>query len=53
MAGGCHCARDSGAAIETAGFRVEQVRSFGLGPAWGITYPHLLGRARAPAGHGG
>jgi ubiquinone/menaquinone biosynthesis C-methylase UbiE len=50
IAGGCHCARDSGAAIEAAGFRIEQVRSFGLGPAWGITYPHVLGRARAAAG---
>jgi len=47
VAGGCHCARDTLAAIETAGFEVERVRDFGLGPAWGITHPHMLGVARA------
>ncbi|MGH2761654.1 MAG: class I SAM-dependent methyltransferase [Thermoleophilaceae bacterium] len=46
LAGGCHCARDAVAAIEAAGFRVERVRDFGLGPSWGITYPHVLGTAR-------
>jgi hypothetical protein len=51
LAGGCHCARDTVAAIESAGFRIEQVSTFGLGPSWGITYPHALGRARAPASH--
>jgi ubiquinone/menaquinone biosynthesis C-methylase UbiE len=53
IAGGCHCARDSATAIESAGFRIEQVRSFGLGPGWGITYPHVLGRARGTADHAG
>jgi ubiquinone/menaquinone biosynthesis C-methylase UbiE len=50
LAGGCHSARDTASAIESAGFRIEQVRSFGLGPTWGITYPHILGLARAPQG---
>jgi SAM-dependent methyltransferase len=45
LAGGCHCARDTLSAIESAGFRIESVRNFGLGPSWGITHPHVLGRA--------
>jgi len=47
MAGGCHCARNTVAAIEAAGFEIESVRDFGLGPSWGITYPHVIGVARA------
>jgi hypothetical protein len=35
------------AAIETAGFRLEEIRSFDLGPAWLHTNPHVIGRARA------
>jgi ubiquinone/menaquinone biosynthesis C-methylase UbiE len=46
IAGGCHCARDTLKEIESAGFEIEAVRSFGLGPAWGITYPHVIGTAR-------
>jgi ubiquinone/menaquinone biosynthesis C-methylase UbiE len=46
MAGGCHCARNTVAAIEAAGFKVESVRDFGLGPSWGITHPHVIGVAR-------
>ena len=46
--GGCHCARDTVAAIEADGFRVERVRSFDLGPAWIVTNPHVLGVATAP-----
>jgi SAM-dependent methyltransferase len=49
VGGGCHCSRDTVGAIEAAGFRVERVRSFDLGPSWGITNPHKLGAARAPA----
>jgi hypothetical protein len=49
MAGGCHCARDTVGAIEAAGFQVERVRSFDLGPSWGHTNPHVVGVAR-PAG---
>jgi ubiquinone/menaquinone biosynthesis C-methylase UbiE len=47
MAGGCHCARDTVAAIEAAGFEIERVSDFGLGPSWGITHPHVIGVARA------
>jgi hypothetical protein len=48
VGGGCHCARDSVGAIKAAGFLVERVRSFDLGPSWVITNPHVLGTARAP-----
>jgi ubiquinone/menaquinone biosynthesis C-methylase UbiE len=49
VAGGCHCARDTASAIEAAGFRLEQVRSFDLSPTWMFTNPMVLGTARAPA----
>jgi ubiquinone/menaquinone biosynthesis C-methylase UbiE len=48
VGGGCHCARDTVAAIEEAGFHIERVRQLDVGPAWVITNPHLLGMARAP-----
>jgi SAM-dependent methyltransferase len=48
IAGGCHCARDTIGAIEAAGFTVERVRRFDLGPAWMHTNPHVVGLARAP-----
>ena len=47
MVGGCHCARDTSAAIAAAGFAIEQERDFSVGPQWGLTDRHLLGRARA------
>jgi ubiquinone/menaquinone biosynthesis C-methylase UbiE len=47
VAGGCHCARNTVAAIEAAGFEIESVRDFGLGPSWGVTHPHVIGVARA------
>jgi SAM-dependent methyltransferase len=50
LAGDCHCARDTLSAIEAAGFAVEEVRRFDIGPAWGITNPHVIGIARAPLG---
>jgi ubiquinone/menaquinone biosynthesis C-methylase UbiE len=46
LGGGCHCSRDTVAAIEAAGFRVERTRAFDLGPSWLHTNPHLLGMAR-------
>lgn len=49
LGGGCHCARDTVAAIEAAGFEVERVRSFPLGPSWIHTNPHVIGAARAGA----
>ena len=47
VGGGCHCGRDTVTAIETAGFRIEENRSFDLGPAWLHTNPYVIGRARA------
>jgi SAM-dependent methyltransferase len=47
LAGGCHCGRDTLAAIEAAGLRLEESRSFDLGPSWLHTNPYVLGRARA------
>lgn len=46
LAGGCHCARDTVAAIRGAGFQVEQEEDFLLGPSWAITNPHVRGMAR-------
>jgi hypothetical protein len=34
--------------IESAGFVVERVRSFDLGPSWSHTNPRVLGLARLP-----
>lgn len=49
IAGGCHAARDTLAAIEQAGFEVEQVRRFPFkGSAVLPSVPHILGVARAP-----
>lgn len=49
VAGGCHCARDTRAAIEAAGFRIERARPVDVGSQWMPTNPHLLGRARRVA----
>jgi ubiquinone/menaquinone biosynthesis C-methylase UbiE len=45
IGGGCHCARDTVAAIQAAGFRVERVRSLEVGPSWMHTNPYVLGTA--------
>jgi ubiquinone/menaquinone biosynthesis C-methylase UbiE len=47
LAGGCHCARDTVSAIQTARFQVDRVRSLDVGPSWGITNPHVLGSAQS------
>jgi ubiquinone/menaquinone biosynthesis C-methylase UbiE len=47
LGGGCHCGRDTVGAIRAAGFSVERVRSFNLGPGWMHTNPHVIGLARA------
>jgi hypothetical protein len=39
--------RDTVAVIATAGFRIDEIRSFDLGPAWLHTNPYVIGRARA------
>lgn len=49
VGGGCHCSRDTVEAIKTAGFRVERVRSYALGPGWIPTNPHVLGSASVDA----
>ena len=46
MIGGCHCGRDTAGAIRAAGFEIERMRDFGIGPSCGVTYPHVLGTAR-------
>lgn len=46
VAGGCHMARDTAAAIEAAGFEVVSRRRFGFPAVWPI--PHVIGLARKP-----
>ena len=48
IAGGCHTARDSGRAIEAAGFRIERCRRLTFRPCSLVApiAPHVLGRAR-------
>lgn len=50
VAGGCHAARDTVAAIEEAGFVVERCRRFAFRPCMcaAVTAPHVLGVARRP-----
>jgi ubiquinone/menaquinone biosynthesis C-methylase UbiE len=52
LAGGCHTARDTVAAIEAAGFRVERARRFSFRPAIASApaAPHVIGAARRPPG---
>jgi ubiquinone/menaquinone biosynthesis C-methylase UbiE len=45
IGGGCHCARDTPAAIEAAGFRITKLERFDVGPSWAHTNPHVLGWA--------
>jgi SAM-dependent methyltransferase len=48
LAGGCHPARDTGAAIEAAGFTIEACERIEFrGAAVEPTIPYLLGRARS------
>lgn len=49
LAGGCHCSRDTVAAIRAAGFAVERVRSFAHPPDWSLTNPMVIGVARPMA----
>jgi len=47
VAGGCHLARDTGAAIEAAGFSVERIERFPFSPGAIVpSVPHILGIAR-------
>lgn len=51
VAGGCHAARDTGAAIENAGFEIERSRRFPFRTSVVevLVTPHVLGMARRPA----
>jgi SAM-dependent methyltransferase len=45
--GGCHCARDTGAAIGGAGFQIEREERIAFKPSpLAPTIPHILGTAR-------
>jgi hypothetical protein len=47
LCGGCHPARDTGAAIEAAGFAIERCERFGFrSGALEPSIPHILGAAR-------
>jgi ubiquinone/menaquinone biosynthesis C-methylase UbiE len=46
LAGGCHCARDTGAAIRQAGFEVQNEERIAFKPHIGPAVPHILGSAR-------
>jgi ubiquinone/menaquinone biosynthesis C-methylase UbiE len=49
LAGGCHLARDTTAAIERAGFQIETCERFPFSPAPFLPPdPHILGVARRP-----
>lgn len=49
LAGGCHLARDTTAAFERAGFRIEECERFSYSPAPLLPAgPHILGVARRP-----
>ena len=49
MLGGCHPDRDTGAAIERAGFVIERCKRFTFSPMPFSPMPHILGVARRPA----
>ena len=49
LAGGCHCARDTGAAIQRAGFQVEREERIAFKPSpLTPAIPHILGAATRP-----
>jgi len=49
VAGGCHLARDTGAAIEQAGFTIMRSERFPFTPGAPVpSIPHILGIARPP-----
>jgi SAM-dependent methyltransferase len=49
IAGGCHPNRDTGAAIEAAGFEVQNIDRFGFSPGFPVPQiAHILGTARRP-----
>jgi hypothetical protein len=47
LAGGCHCARDTGASIRQAGFTIDREERIAFKPSPVIpSIPHILGAAR-------
>jgi ubiquinone/menaquinone biosynthesis C-methylase UbiE len=49
LAGGCHCARDTGAAIQRAGFQVQRQERMAFKPSpLTPAIPHILGAATRP-----
>ena len=49
LAGGCHCARDTSAAIRQAGFEIEREERIAFKPSPLVpAIPHILGTAQAP-----
>ena len=48
MFGGCHLTRETGAAIERAGFVIERCERFIFSPAPLLPLPYILGLARRP-----
>jgi ubiquinone/menaquinone biosynthesis C-methylase UbiE len=49
LAGGCHCARDTGTAIERAGFQIEHQERIAFKPSpLTPAIPHILGAAARP-----
>jgi ubiquinone/menaquinone biosynthesis C-methylase UbiE len=49
LAGGCHCARDTGAAIQRAGFQVQRQERMAFKPSpLTPAIPHILGAAARP-----
>ena len=45
LGGGCHCSRDTPAEITAAGFTIDRLESFDVGPSLVLTNPHVLGCA--------
>jgi ubiquinone/menaquinone biosynthesis C-methylase UbiE len=51
IGGGCHLNRDSRAAIEAAGFEIDELDRFGYAPLKFVpAHAHILGRAHKPGG---
>jgi SAM-dependent methyltransferase len=46
LSGGCHGARDTPAAMTTAGFAIERCRTFRFAAGLPVAVPHIVGTAR-------
>jgi len=45
LAGGCTCGRDTLATMRNSGLTISEADELAVGPAWGHTNPHVIGRA--------